>query len=108
MTKSINIFDVKYGKLQYIDRGPIQFYVKEKGNNIYVDFIENPFHLVSEKLRLKIIKLQETIFFKVIVLADVKKMQQELYWLTIPETIECLSEKSEFNKMGELRKLVID
>jgi hypothetical protein len=40
-------------------------------------------------------------------LADVKKMKQNLYWLCIPKDIEALSCQSEFKMDGSLKKLVI-
>ncbi len=108
MTKAINKVHVKNGKLQYLDKDPIQFYVKDKSDNVYADYIENPFHLVSDRFKQVLDKFQKYIFFKPIVLADVKRMKQELYWLAIPEIIDCLSSLSEFDKIGAVIKLVID
>lgn len=104
MTKAINKEYVKNGKFQYMDKEPMQFYVKDKSDNVYPDYIQNPFHLVSDGFKQELDRLQKYIFFKPIVLADIKRMKQVLYWLVIPEIIDCLS----FDKIGSVKKLVID
>lgn len=90
------------------DEMPVQFYIKEKKENEYVDYIDGQAPLISDKLKYIFEKFQEDIFLKPAVLADIKRMRQDLYWIMIPQTVECLSPKAEFNKDGTLKKLVID
>lgn len=90
------------------DEMPVQFYIKEKKENEYVDYIEGQVPLISDKLKYIFEKFQEDTFLKPAVLADVKRMRQDLYWLMIPQSIDCLSPKTEFKKDGTLKRLVID
>lgn len=90
------------------DEMPVQFYIKEKKENEYVDYIDGQAPLISDKLKYIFEKFQEDIFLKPAVLADIKRMKQDLYWIMIPQAVECLSPKAEFNKNGTLKKLVID
>ncbi|MBV7275320.1 hypothetical protein I6U48_20685 [Clostridium sp. PL3] len=90
------------------DEMPVQFYIKEKKENEYVDYIEGQTPLISDKLKYIFEKFQEDIFLKPAVLADIKRMRQDLYWIMIPQAVECLSPKAEFNKDGTLKRLVID
>ena len=98
---------IRRGRLQELDDWPVQLYIKEKETNSYVDFIEKPIPLISDKLKQVFEMYGEDIFYKPVMLADVKNMKQSLYWLCIPKDIECLSYQSEFKMDGSLRKLVI-
>lgn len=86
---------------------PIVINVKEKVENEYIDFMEKPVPLVSDKLKQLIGLHQKEILFKPVVLTDAKRMRQDLYWMIIPRKIECLSPESEFNKRGELKNLIL-
>ncbi|WP_411680964.1 hypothetical protein [Clostridium thailandense] len=90
------------------DEMPVQFYIKEKKENEYVDYIDGQAPLISDNLKYIFEKFQEDIFLKPAVLADVKRMRQDLYWIMIPQAVECLSPKAKFNKDGTLKRLVID
>ncbi|MBC2580555.1 imm11 family protein [Clostridium sp. DJ247] len=93
---------------KHMDELPIQFDIKEKSSSEYIDFIEKPVPLVSDNLKKLLQKYDKKIFFKPIVLCDRKQEKQDLYWLMVPDSIDCLSDKSEFNKDGTLKRLVID
>ena len=100
---------VKKGQIQFFDKLPEQFYIKQKSSIQYIDYLDKPVHLVSDAFKqLLEFSFRKTIFFKPIVLADKKMMRQDLYWMIVPEIIDCLSKESEFNKDGTLKKLVID
>lgn len=86
----------------------VQFEVKESSSVEYVDFIESPVPLVSDKLKEILSKYDKKVIFKPIFLADIKRSRQEVYWLMVPEDVECLSPKSEFNKNGTIKSIVID
>lgn len=87
---------------------PVQVYIKEKSENEYIDFIERPVPLISDKLKQLFDNYQKDMAYRPVVLADVKHMKQDLYWLIVPKRIDCLSEKSEFNIDETLKRLVID
>ncbi|MBC2582568.1 serine protease [Clostridium sp. DJ247] len=108
-TKGVSLFSTpKILKGVKKDEMPIQFDIKEKSSSEYIDFIEKPVPLVSDNLKKLLQKYDKKIFFKPIVLCDRKQEKQDLYWLMVPDSIDCLSDKSEFNKDGTLKRLVID
>lgn len=90
------------------DDGAVQYYVKGHSSIEYVDFIERPIPLITDAVKQVMERYDPKIFFKPVVLADPKRMRQTLYWLVIPRIVEGLSSKSEFNKTGTLKRLVID
>lgn len=94
--------------LHMMDGLAVQFEIKESSNVEYVDFIESPVPLVSGRLKDILAKYDKKVFFKPIFLADIKRSRQDVYWFMIPENVECLSPKSEFNKNGTLKRIVID
>jgi hypothetical protein len=91
-----------------LDDLPVQFNIEEHCGGEYVDFIAGPAPLVSERLKQLYQKFDSQIFFKPVVLADVTKMRQELYWLMNPPSCACVAAESEFNKDGAVKRLVID
>lgn len=105
---AIDVDAVQRADIDAFDDMPVQLSIKEKEENEYLDFIEKPVPMISEKMKQVFEIYQKDIFFKPVVLTDIKKMKQALYWITIPPKVKCLSGKSEFNKDGSLRKLVID
>ncbi|KNY26561.1 hypothetical protein [Pseudobacteroides cellulosolvens] len=109
ITKSINPDYVKENKIQFINPEPEQFYIEPKSSSIYPDYIKKPLPFISDKLYRIFFGLNiNSIFYKPVVFADVKKMKQDLYWLIIPRKINCLSDKTEFNVDGSVNKMVID
>ena len=87
---------------------PAQLSIKDDSKAEYVDFIECPLTLVSDRLKELLVKYDDGIFFKPILLADIKRSRQEIYWLMIPKSVDCLLPESEFNKNGTLKNAVID
>jgi len=109
--KAHQMFDmetIRRGRFKDLDDLPVQLYIKERAENDYVDFIEKPIPLISDKLKRVFDMYHKDIFYKPVVLADVKNMKQSLYWLAVPKAIECLSDQSEFKLDGAVKKLVID
>ena len=87
---------------------PVQYYIKEKKQNNIIDLLERPIPLISDKLKTILMTLEKSIVFSPVVLADLKLGTQFLYWHMEPQSIECLSPETEFNKNGTIKKLVID
>lgn len=105
--KVINIDYVKTNRLQFIEPDPVMFYIEDKG--IYPDFIEEPLPLISNRFWTVLNEMKvKSIFFKPVCLTDVNKMTSHLYWLIVPDKINCLSKNSEFYKNGTLKTLKID
>lgn len=86
---------------------PVVVHIRDKAENEYIDFIERPRSLVSDKLKQLLEGYQKDIFFKPVVFTDVKRMKQSLYWFFAPPKVDCLSKDSEFNKNGTLKRIVI-
>jgi len=86
----------------------IQLNLIEKKENEYVDYLEKPVVLISDKLKQVFEKYKQNIFYRAVVLADEKNMDQDLYWQLVIKNLDCISNKSEFDKVGNLKKLVIN
>lgn len=85
-----------------------QFPVLEKGEVVYIDLIEKPIMLISDAVKQLVEKYVPNMPFKAVVLTDMPKLMQTLYWLVIPPRVRCLSAQTEFHLDGTLKKLVID
>ncbi|KOP69414.1 serine protease [Lysinibacillus sp. FJAT-14745] len=92
-------------ELEELDR---QFPVLDKSENDYIDFIEKPIALLADPLKQLVEKYEPRLPFKPVVLVDMPKLKQTLYWLSIPPKVACLSAQTEFHLDGTLKKLVID
>jgi hypothetical protein len=95
-------------KARDMDKLNLQFQIREQDTTEYVDFIEKPVPLLSDRCKQIIEKYVPKLYVKSVVLKDMKRLRQELYWLIVPPRIDCLSEQSEFHKDGTLKRLVID
>ncbi|MEY9973222.1 hypothetical protein ABH966_003606 [Lysinibacillus sp. RC46] len=95
----------KMEELEELDR---QFPVLDKSENDYIDFIEKPIALLADPVKQLVEKYEPRLPFKPVVLVDMPKLKQSLYWLSIPPKVACLSAQTEFHLDGTLKKLVID
>lgn len=86
----------------------IQVYVKTHQDSEYVDFIERPVPLVSDPLRKVLMRFEKRAQFTPIVLADLQRQVQTLYWMINPPKLQCLAVGTEFNKNGTIKRVVID
>lgn len=88
---------------------PLQFRTKEQRLDEFVDFIERLVPLVSEPMKeiLEMYAEESAVFFPV-VLADTKRGVQRLYWYPRLPKLECLSNKTDFNKNGTIKRLSIN
>lgn len=84
----------------------LQFYVS--GDADYIDYIGHPVSIVSEQLKEILDIYQAGLSWKLIVFADIQRMQQTRYWLANPPDLMCLSPLSEYHRDGTLRKIIVD
>jgi hypothetical protein len=84
----------------------LQFYVS--GDADYIDFIEHPVSIVSEQLKEIFDIYQSGLSWKLVVFADMQRMQQTRYWLVNPPSLMCLSPCSEYHRDGTLKKIILD
>lgn len=74
-------------------------YVKSSDNIDYLDILDTQIFLISKELKKILEKYNRNIIFKMLILIDYEKKEQNVYYIPIFEEIEALSEKSEFNLM---------
>lgn len=91
-----------------LDELSIQFDIKQKCENDYLDFLDRPIPLYSNRLKTLIDKFAPNLSVKSVVLFDRERIKQDLYWLIILPRVNCLSEQSEFHEDGSLKRLVLD
>jgi hypothetical protein len=87
---------------------PVQLQIKDKESIEYVDFIERPVPLVSDELKQLLKQFEKKAGFTPVVLVDLKRGVQSLYWSLHLPKVDCLSSHSEFNKNGTINKLVLN
>ena len=91
-----------------LDRLTLQFRVQQRDHIEYVDFIERPIPLLSDKLKQLIAKFLPRQKYHPVGIFDMIQMRQDVYWLMIPQRLNCLSPQSEFYRNDTLKRLVID
>ncbi|WP_043922563.1 hypothetical protein [Paenibacillus terrae] len=84
----------------------LQFYVS--GDADYIDFMEHPVSIVSEQLKEIFDVYQAGLNWKLVVFADIQRMQQTRYWMANPPSLMCVSSLSEYHRDGTLRKIILD
>jgi len=94
-------------EMQAIPR-TIAINLQESGQNQYIDYIEKPIKLVSEKLKQIMSKYQSDIIFKTAVLLEKKKNRQEIYYLLSVPQIDCASTETVYDMYGNVREFVLD
>lgn len=87
---------------------PIQFYIEATKESDYVDFIERPVPLVSDRLRKVLQVYHREIVFAPVILTDLKRVLQKVYWYFKPPQVKCISDRTEFYKNETIKKLVIN
>lgn len=103
----VNISKSMFAGLSSEGEEPMQFFIKENSRKDYVDFTDRPVILVSDRFKEVLeIYCEQTVYFPV-VLFEIKRDVQKLYWYLKPPKVDCLSEQTEFHKNGTLKRLVI-
>ena len=75
----------------------------------FPDIICSPFILLSEECIKTVMMYQEDILYKGIKLWDRKSGGNATYFLTILDELECISDKTQYNSVGNrILKLVLD
>ncbi|PZM61939.1 serine protease [Paenibacillus dendritiformis] len=86
----------------------LHFDVKPNPRNEYMDYIESHLPIISNRLKQLWLRYDPKLFFKPVILLDQTVMRQEMYWLLIPDLIDCLASASAFHKNGTVKHLVLD
>lgn len=84
-------------------------YVRSDKDTEYIDVLEKPLFMISEKLKKLLDRYNADIVFKMVPLIDFENNIQKNYYLPVIEEIEALSSESEFgfNKFT-VKKAVLD
>jgi hypothetical protein len=86
---------------------PEHFLLKEQEETVYVDFIEHPVPLVSDRLKQLLKSLDHRCVFTPVVFGDIKRGAQHLYWRLIPPAFYCRATDLEFTKERMLRQVTL-
>ncbi|UHA73170.1 imm11 family protein [Paenibacillus sp. 481] len=82
-------------------------YVREDQEPVYLDWIDKPYRLVSDRLK-KLLELHDAeLQWKSVVLTARQAKRQELYWYVVPPERDVLSEKSQRDPMGKWSHIVL-
>ncbi|WP_110955861.1 hypothetical protein [Anaerosinus massiliensis] len=78
--------------------------VDKQSHEQYVDFLDSPRAIASDKLKRILSAYNSQIIFKILMLVDVKS----IYWLFEAPEIDCLSPNTELQKKDKITRLVLD
>lgn len=81
--------------------------LQANGGRYYPDFVDAPLPLFSPEMKALLEQYDAQLFFTPVFLFHPKENRQDLYWLLIPDVVDCLAEQSEWHKDGSLKRLVI-
>lgn len=87
---------------------PIQLQITVHDNTEYVDFIERPAPLVSDRLKELWQAYEKRVAFTPVLLADARQGVQQVYWSLTPPKLQCLANHTEFNCNASLDNLVLN
>ncbi len=108
LSKVINKDHVRNADIEALNTDPVMVYVKDKDESEFIDVIEKPVLLISDKIKQVFDMFGNGEFYKPVVIGDPKHMDTHIYHLVIPNKVECLSKLSEFNPDGTIKRLVLD
>jgi hypothetical protein len=87
---------------------PLQYYLKKNRANEYPDLIMVPAALMTDRLKKLLVKYDPHLQFRPIVLADLPRTRQDLYWQLLPPVRECLAPQTEFLPNHAVKTLVLN
>lgn len=89
-------------------KGSFNLLVKSNPNNVYPDFIETPFPLISNEIKKIFSNYESHMQCNCVILSDQILKVQHIYWLMLLEKIDCIDEQTEFYKDNSLKHLVLN
>ncbi|QOS97240.1 serine protease [Brevibacterium sp. JNUCC-42] len=95
-------------KVHVLDELVLQVPIQQKEYVTYVDYIQRPIPLLSDRLKQLVVKYVPKMMCKAVVLADREQMRQDLYWVFVPPSLACLSDQTEFYQDGTVKRLILD
>ncbi|AKF92343.1 hypothetical protein [Brevibacillus laterosporus] len=95
-------------KVHLLDELVLQVPIQRREHVTYVDFIQRPIPLLSDRLKQLVVKYVPKMLCKAVVLADREQMRQDLYWVFVPPRVNCLSDRAEFYQDNTIKRLILD
>ncbi|WP_046214878.1 hypothetical protein [Paenibacillus wulumuqiensis] len=86
---------------------PLTIHVHEDDYTIYPDMLNIPAPLVSDSLKQLLEKFLPNKGWRAVMLSDIDRGRQHLYWLLQPDVVEARSVQSIFRPDGTLEQLVL-
>ncbi|MCP1308915.1 imm11 family protein [Paenibacillus tyrfis] len=84
-------------------------FVKEDGDKpVYLDFIDHPRRLVSDRLKALLEKYDDRLRFQSAIVTGRSTQRQDIYWFMEPGELDCLSGKTQVDAGGTCRRLVLE
>lgn len=83
-------------------------FVEGHADSVYPDYIGKPVVLVADELKKVLERHDPELACKCAVLSDPKNSMQKIYWLLLLPRVDCLSDRSVFDKTGAVKRIVID
>ncbi|WP_458122138.1 hypothetical protein [Paenibacillus sp. Z6-24] len=87
---------------------PLTVHVQEDRHTIYPDLLDSPVPLVSDRVKSLLELFLPDTGWRAVMLTDIRRGSQHLYWLLQPPVIDALSEQTTFRPDGTLKHLVLD
>ncbi len=99
------------GEFQFLSHDPISIEVDESSGDVFQDLIyESGVLLITNRMKSFFDKLEiDYLYYKKVFLTKKDLGIEEIYWLALPERIDCLDRKlSAINKRNEAKDIVIN
>ncbi|GIO29008.1 MULTISPECIES: serine protease [Paenibacillus] len=87
---------------------PLVFPILERNVVEYVDYIDRPMPLLSDRVKRLVELYMPELRWRSVILTDMRRVRQEVYWMTSLPRLRCLSADSEFYRDGGLKRLVLE
>lgn len=83
-------------------------FVEGDENSVYPDFIEAPFFLISDRLKVLMEMFDLTVQYKKVIFNHITQRKQSVYWLILPDQRKCLHKKTERYPNDFVKKMILD
>ncbi|WP_017813074.1 hypothetical protein [Paenibacillus shenyangensis] len=86
---------------------PLTVQVQEDSHTIYPDLLDSPAPLVSDAVKQLLELFLPDTGWRAVMLTDIRRGSQHLYWLLQPPVIDAISDQTTFQPDGTLQQLVL-
>ncbi len=86
----------------------VSLFMEGDESSFYPDYFQAPVFLVSDRMKEVLEMYEPTLVFRTVILNNVALKTQNVYYLVVPDEVDCLSEESEFYPNGWEKHVVVD